>query len=1275
MAARVFRSLIQILDNLPVRASACANSIDSRVVFLQFRWDRVRRSFADLAFGKQPAPRMYFACTHVTLRATEVPVWLEVGVEVIPEEVDTAPLNLFEALRYDDLDRHEVLRQCAAASTLPAEAYRAVRRCRLRQRQGELSAEERQFFNRHIDIIYVATDLALAVAIKRWFKGEVIFRYFGAFENLRTLSDMVAEHEAEHLSGIVCLPIFNSLYEMGIERTFARSATVHGFVSKAALPARWLGVRTNQSAAVVMNHLVNNSVQTEMLTRIVPLAKRVPISILGKNDQSKVPPHIAAAFDVKGLLKRSEFLEAFAGSRFLLHPHAERHHNHYSNLEAVAMGIPVLFRTANPLYLEQPERLRQAKPAAWFGAFETEADLLAAAEQLFHEPGLLKKLVRRQRKLLAPYSRRAVVREVEAAMRLLEVSTTERPPVEAIDWPHAKLGCGETLRLQQDLIATGGTIPFASLAIETDWKLLAQNASGDLVMRLPQGTATRQFMLGEGLSLRRGQHRLSVQGGLPRDAVAEITLEIFTVDGCVALARIRADAQSLPDLVTARLGSSEGWLLNITIKLLHGDYIDLSSLTLERLSEYEAEPEIEMEPDGVAQLLEGLPVPLAMLPLDLAEHQIGWDEVSSHPVVTQAADDEPLKILLGNPKAMPAGQFSLDIAATGAAGAAIMATAELFQHGEIVGSQNGFAMAGYDGTIRLQFTFKATWNYAVLVSLRACNGREVKFGCIKLARLGPAGTVPSISTEQTGAAAFLAGRNVPIEALISSGIKPAAPVPPQLSLPDLPKRWAGVPLRFSATFTSHQTTFMRCSAELWDEGKLLQQSVCFAELGPNRTIICLELENRDPAPHLAPVLFFKAEGGPEPRLTHLQLAPMALPDRATIPPQRSYPMDNDMQFYGQFNPPVDRFIFERYFPDTNIKGVFVECGGFDGITDSSCKFFEETMGWTGFNLEPVPNLSDLLAENRPLARNLQMALSDKTGTATFTHAIHPTLGEVFGNGSLGHADAHRDELEVADCTFETFPVSTITWCDFIKQEAIATVDLLVLDVEGHELSVLEGMRGADVMPAVMCVEFGHLGLATVRERMRELNYEYDIQSHGNAYFVRRDLLGLFALRRAAAGQQSIGGRIRNGVASGSAGSLAGGDVVNAAQLVPADLISAKLIGGSAYAGVVISDKEMTVARMPELTQDQAHEIVGFDLHIAATGPGSLTLILENWSTAGVINRVSRTSTISIGADVVSVMCSPIPPETAFEAVFFLEVSEGCDAMLTHIRARHKTAIS
>lgn len=227
-----------------------------------------------------------------------------------------------------------------------------------------------------------------------------------------------------------------------------------------------------------------------------------------------------------------------------------------------------------------------------------------------------------------------------------------------------------------------------------------------------------------------------------------------------------------------------------------------------------------------------------------------------------------------------------------------------------------------------------------------------------------------------------------------------------------------------------------------------------------------------------------------------------------------------LQFYGQFDPPVDRFIFERYFPDVGIKGVFVECGAFDGLTECSCKFFEESMGWKAFNIEPVPWIFQQLCANRPNSVNINRALSNKSGKATFQAVQHPHSGVDCTNGSLQHTEGHKAILDELGCKLVPVEVELFTWNDFVRENAVERVDLLVLDVEGHELLVIEGMHGCAVLPDVICVEVGHLGSVQVVTALQALGYSYDISSHVNAFFVRNDRLPLFSMR-ASAGRDEV----------------------------------------------------------------------------------------------------------------------------------------------------------
>lgn len=213
-----------------------------------------------------------------------------------------------------------------------------------------------------------------------------------------------------------------------------------------------------------------------------------------------------------------------------------------------------------------------------------------------------------------------------------------------------------------------------------------------------------------------------------------------------------------------------------------------------------------------------------------------------------------------------------------------------------------------------------------------------------------------------------------------------------------------------------------------------------------------------------------------------------------------------MTYYGQFTPPLDQLLHERYFRDVH-GGVFLECGATDGVMESTCKFFEESMSWTGINIEPVPFLFEQLAVNRPHTSNLNLALSSQAGEATFTHAVHPLYGAQFGNGSLRHSDAHLRDLVGQGCQFQRFPVRTARYDEIINalldEHALTRLDLMVLDVEGHELEALEGMRGARLLPRVLCVESTISDRNRLHEAVAALGYDFDVTMHNNSVFVRR----------------------------------------------------------------------------------------------------------------------------------------------------------------------------
>jgi hypothetical protein len=58
----------------------------------------------------------------------------------------------------------------------------------------------------------------------------------------------------------------------------------------------------------------------------------------------------------------------------------------------------------------------------------------------------------------------------------------------------------------------------------------------------------------------------------------------------------------------------------------------------------------------------------------------------------------------------------------------------------------------------------------------------------------------------------------------------------------------------------------------------------------------------------------------------------------------------------------------------------------------------------------------------------------------------------------------------------------------------------VLDVEGHELTVLDAMEGTNIWPKVFCIEHGQIGTDGLRAILEPHGYAFDGVAFNNAYF-------------------------------------------------------------------------------------------------------------------------------------------------------------------------------
>lgn len=184
----------------------------------------------------------------------------------------------------------------------------------------------------------------------------------------------------------------------------------------------------------------------------------------------------------------------------------------------------------------------------------------------------------------------------------------------------------------------------------------------------------------------------------------------------------------------------------------------------------------------------------------------------------------------------------------------------------------------------------------------------------------------------------------------------------------------------------------------------------------------------------------------------------------------------------------------------------IECGAFDGITDSCTKFFEENYNWKTINIESGPLIFKKLQQNRPNSINLELALSNNNEITTFKNYKHPVHGYNWGNGSINHTFEHKTQLEktCGKNNFVELFVKCNTYKHIIEELKLDSLDLFVLDVEGNELAVIEGMIDCDILPDVFVIETNHINQNEVIEKIKLLKspYKFEFTSFVNYFFTK-----------------------------------------------------------------------------------------------------------------------------------------------------------------------------
>lgn len=189
------------------------------------------------------------------------------------------------------------------------------------------------------------------------------------------------------------------------------------------------------------------------------------------------------------------------------------------------------------------------------------------------------------------------------------------------------------------------------------------------------------------------------------------------------------------------------------------------------------------------------------------------------------------------------------------------------------------------------------------------------------------------------------------------------------------------------------------------------------------------------------------------------------------------------------------------------EGFYIDIGGYHPIYDSVTKLFYD-LGWHGVNVEPGAKYFPAFETERLRDVNLQLAVSDHEGEATFFEMDQTsTLETRFAKPN--------------DAVFSgqySVPVTTLS--QICRDHAPSEIHFLKIDVEGHEAAVIRGMDFKRYRPWVMVIEAfepNRLDRPTHQEwesMVVAAGYTFAYADILNRYYVsneRKDLLQYFGL--------------------------------------------------------------------------------------------------------------------------------------------------------------------
>jgi len=171
-----------------------------------------------------------------------------------------------------------------------------------------------------------------------------------------------------------------------------------------------------------------------------------------------------------------------------------------------------------------------------------------------------------------------------------------------------------------------------------------------------------------------------------------------------------------------------------------------------------------------------------------------------------------------------------------------------------------------------------------------------------------------------------------------------------------------------------------------------------------------------------------------------------------------FPRSNQIAGYGQ--------IIEGVF-GCDFNGVFLEIGAYDGFEFSNSWGLLDR-NWSGFLVEPVREYFELAKTHTARFRSAHvynLALSNFSGSSTFYKFGPYSALEKESIQAIREANWFNEKWQLSEEQVEVMEATA-----FVEGIIGGKIDLLLIDVEGHEFPILENLFQNDIRPNMLVVE-------------------------------------------------------------------------------------------------------------------------------------------------------------------------------------------------------------